>query len=288
MAVLQAVMAACVLGFGQAPATPAAPAAEPSAMTVAVEAGKAVKAGVCAPPYGGRPKERPLLRVATAKFDYAAGQPATVTLEGSVVTAAKVDYRITVTLLAEGGRAVAATSTVEHVEHVELGKVLTVLRTWKLDFGKGGGLDRVKAMEIRVVQLGAAQAVLSPQEAADRGISATVTVEMDVVRTGGTDSLKRAGEEPEGPILLDPELRLRDGARFRAVLSGSAIREWVAERQSGAGGAEVAARSLDSALRGHRVRLTGYLTRDPLAGGAAGPAPWTLIVDRGAGFQIVK
>jgi len=154
MGIVQAAVAAWALGMGLAPATPAPLPVAPSEVTVGVAAGKAVRVNVAAPPLGSRPKEWPLLRIGSAKYEHPAGQPAIVTLEGSIQTAAKVDYRITVTLLAEGGKEVAATSTVEHVQHMDLGRVLTEIRTWKLDFGKGGDLDRVKALRIQVFRLG--------------------------------------------------------------------------------------------------------------------------------------
>ena len=155
MGIWHVCLTAGVLTVGQAPQPlPVAP----SAITVPVEAGKSVKVNVAAPPYANRPKEWPLLRIGSAKYEHAAEQPATVTLEGSIQTAEKVDYRITVTLQAEGGKEVAASSTVEHVQHVELGRVMTVLRTWKLDFGKLGEFDRVKALRIRVLELGARNA----------------------------------------------------------------------------------------------------------------------------------
>ena len=76
-------------------------------------------------------------------------------LQGAIQTRAKVDYRITVALLTGKGKVVAASSVVEHVRDIEIGRVLTVMRIWKLDLGKWAAAEPVKSLHIRVLQVGA-------------------------------------------------------------------------------------------------------------------------------------
>lgn len=102
-----------------------------------------IKVNVASPPFGRAGRQYPLVRLGEVRFHVETDGRLTATGRGSITTAARADYALRLTLRAADGKEIATVQTVEHVQHIELGRVLTALRTWRFDFGKGLYVEKV-------------------------------------------------------------------------------------------------------------------------------------------------
>jgi hypothetical protein len=130
----------------------AAPTVSPTEIVVPYEAGREVKVRVASSPLRFKWGPGSLLRIGTLRMEIDADHHATAELQGSILTAAKADYPIAVSLRDGADMEIAAGSVVEHIEHMELGRPVTILRKWTVDLGRRVPARPPKSVRIQITE----------------------------------------------------------------------------------------------------------------------------------------
>jgi hypothetical protein len=126
------------------------PALPPPSITFHAEPDKQIKFSAASPPTRYASGDWPLLRIGEATLRMPPGKPVTIEMGGSILTAAKMDYRITVWLLGSDSKELAHGSVVERIEREELGHPLTLIRKWAVNLGIVHPGVRPKTVRIRI------------------------------------------------------------------------------------------------------------------------------------------